>query len=213
MQGDQARAHALCQEGLALFQQLEDRAGIAYCLQEWARRLAQQGEAVWALRLWGTAEQLSRKSIPCGLFLLPIESTESERALDEQMLAALRTQLGEKAFVVAWAEGQAMTPEQAIAAQGRNLPLPPTQTVALRWSPSRCESREFRAAHLPSSRPAQISHWDRCQGVEPSLWLCVSPAGPWPSLHANEEPYSRCSEVVTVGRRHKSSCPALVCLH
>jgi len=121
MQGDEATAYALCQESLALFQQLEDREGIACCLQEWGRLVAQQGEAVWAVRLWGAAEKLSLNSTPCGLFLLPIESTDSERADDEHMRAALRTQLGEKAFAVAWSEGQAMTSEQAIVAQGKPL--------------------------------------------------------------------------------------------
>jgi predicted ATPase/class 3 adenylate cyclase/DNA-binding CsgD family transcriptional regulator len=121
LQGDEAMAHSLCQESLALFQQLDDKAGIACCLQEWGRLLARQGQTVCAIRLWGAAEKLSLKSPPCGLFLLPIESTDGERADYEHMMAALRTQLGEKAFTAPWAEGRAMSPEQALASLGSGV--------------------------------------------------------------------------------------------
>jgi DNA-binding NarL/FixJ family response regulator len=49
----------------------------------------------------------------------------------EQSLATIRTQLGEEAFAAAWAEGQAITPEQVLAAQDAELlpehlpPAPP----------------------------------------------------------------------------------------
>ncbi len=36
-------------------------------------------------------------------------------------MAAARDQLGEKAFAAAWAEGRTMTPEQALAAQGKAI--------------------------------------------------------------------------------------------
>ena len=42
----------------------------------------------------------------------------NERVRYERMVAAARTQLGEKTFVAAWSEGRSMTPEQALAAQG-----------------------------------------------------------------------------------------------
>jgi DNA-binding NarL/FixJ family response regulator len=47
------------------------------------------------------------------------------RADYEQAVVAARTQLGEKTFAVAWAEGRTMTPEQALAAQGpATIPAP-----------------------------------------------------------------------------------------
>lgn len=39
----------------------------------------------------------------------------AERDEYEQMLASTRSELGEEAFAAAWAEGQAMTTEQAVA--------------------------------------------------------------------------------------------------
>src|SRR2546425_1113860 len=47
------------------------------------------------------------------------------------MMAALRTQLGEKAFTAAWAEGRAMSPEQALAAWGpvtMSMPMPASRS-------------------------------------------------------------------------------------
>jgi hypothetical protein len=134
LQGDEATAYSLCQESLALFQQLDDRAGIACCLQEWGRLLVRQGQTVWAIRLWGTAEKFSLNSTPCGLFLLPIERTDGERADDEQMMAALRTQLGEDLFHALWAEGRAMMLEQVLVAPPGLSPTPsnsrPVETTA-----------------------------------------------------------------------------------
>jgi DNA-binding NarL/FixJ family response regulator len=46
-----------------------------------------------------------------------------ERADDERMRVVVRTQLGEQAFAQALAEGRAMTPEQALAAQGYTVLL------------------------------------------------------------------------------------------
>jgi DNA-binding CsgD family transcriptional regulator len=67
----------------------------------------------WAVRLWGAAEVLREAArIP----LSPIERVDYERAV-----AAARTWLGEQAFAAAWAEGRAMTPEQAFAAHGQPL--------------------------------------------------------------------------------------------
>jgi DNA-binding NarL/FixJ family response regulator len=48
-------------------------------------------------------------------------------------VAGVRTKLGEKAFAAAWTEGSAMTPEQALAAQGpvtlpQPLPTAPSST-------------------------------------------------------------------------------------
>lgn len=47
--------------------------------------------------------------------------------------------------------------------------------------------------------------------TQPSLWLCVCPAGPGPSLYPNEELHARCYDVVTVKRR-KPRTVRLACL-
>jgi class 3 adenylate cyclase len=48
------------------------------------------------------------------------------RADFERSVAAARAQLGVKAFAAAWAEGRLMTPEQALAAQGKAMISTPT---------------------------------------------------------------------------------------
>jgi predicted ATPase/DNA-binding transcriptional regulator YiaG len=53
LQEHEAAAHSMYGESLALLWQLEDKEGVVYCLQEWGCLVAQQGEAVWAARLWG----------------------------------------------------------------------------------------------------------------------------------------------------------------
>ncbi len=72
--------------------------------------VAAQGEPAWAGRLWGAAEAL-REAM--GTLIPPVY-----RADYEQSIAATRAQLGQKAFAAAWAEGRAMTPDQALAARG-----------------------------------------------------------------------------------------------
>ena len=89
--------------------------------------VAAQGEFTWAARLLGTTEAL-REAL--GTPLPPVE-----RAAYERSVAATRAQLGEKPFAAAWARGRTMTPEQALAAQGRTsvptaTPIPPADTSA-----------------------------------------------------------------------------------
>ena len=60
-----------------------------------------------AARLWGAAERL-RQAIGC-------RTAPAARATYERAMAVVRAQLGDDAFAAAWAEGQAMTLEQAIA--------------------------------------------------------------------------------------------------
>lgn len=108
-QGNYALAHALCQESLVIRQELAalgDRRGIAACLETLATVVCGQGQPQRAARLYGVAEAL-REAI--GAPQMPSDRTPHDRAV-----AALRAALDETAFAAAWAEGQAMTLEQAI---------------------------------------------------------------------------------------------------
>ena len=67
------------------------------------------GSALWAARLWGTANAL-RESIGA-----PLRSFE--RGINEWGVATIRAQLGEEAFAAAWTEGRAMTPQQSFMAR------------------------------------------------------------------------------------------------
>ena len=116
-QGDYAAAQALYEQSLVILKEADDKWDIAYNLEGLASVIVLQGDPVWAARLWGVAEAL-REAM--GAPIPPIYRPAYERSV-----AAARKQLGEKAFAVAWAEGRAMTPEQALAAQG-SVTLPRT---------------------------------------------------------------------------------------
>jgi predicted ATPase/DNA-binding CsgD family transcriptional regulator len=105
MQGDYALAHSVYTEGL----QLGFRLYLPFCLEGIADVATKRGEPRWAAQLLGTAEALR------DVMGTPIPSVW--RADYEHSVTAARIQLGEK-VIAAWAEGRAMTPEQALAAQG-----------------------------------------------------------------------------------------------
>ena len=73
----------------------------------------EQGAPAWAARLWGAAEtvRVTGPSMPSVV-----------RATYQQYIATTRAQIGEQAFQSALAEGRAMTPEQALSAQGSVIP-------------------------------------------------------------------------------------------
>jgi predicted ATPase/DNA-binding CsgD family transcriptional regulator len=110
MQGDGASARLLYKECLTLLFEcnvfIEQIAG---SLEGLASLESGQGKLEQAARLWGAAEAL-REAI--GAPIYPVY-----RAGYEQAVALTRTQLGEKAFSVAWADGRGMTPEQVLATQ------------------------------------------------------------------------------------------------
>jgi len=81
--------------------------------------LATQGELVQAARLWGAAEAL-RETM--GAPIWPVERATYERAV-----AAARSLIGRKVFVVAWAEGRTM-PLEHVHADRKTL-LRPQQAL------------------------------------------------------------------------------------
>ena len=94
-------------ESLRLFSSTRDKDGIALTLEGYAGLAAAQGRAECAARLLGTAAAL-RETISSPM--APFDQPEYDRDV-----AAVRSQLDEALFATAWAEGQAMTLEQAIA--------------------------------------------------------------------------------------------------
>src|SRR5215469_3607602 len=131
--GEMDKAATLCQNSLARFRQLDDKDSMALCLREWGCLLARRGERAWAAQLWGVAETLGGATAGSRFFdLFTLFTALGERADYEQMKTAVQAELGDQAWAFAWAEGRAMTPEQATAAQGRPLlaDRPPTQAGA-----------------------------------------------------------------------------------
>jgi tetratricopeptide (TPR) repeat protein len=105
-QGDAALAARHLHHALALFRDLGYRSGQAWCLAGLAGVATLDEEPERAAQLWGAAEA-QRQAIGC-------RPAPAARATRERLMSAAREQLGEEAFAAAWAEGQAMTMEQAI---------------------------------------------------------------------------------------------------
>jgi predicted ATPase/DNA-binding SARP family transcriptional activator len=106
-QGDYGAARALLEESLAIFRELGSKWGIASILEGLAALAVAQAQSERAARLFGAEEGL-REAM--GAPLPPADRAEHDRSV-----AAVRTALGEEGFAAAWAEGQRMELEQAIA--------------------------------------------------------------------------------------------------
>jgi predicted ATPase/class 3 adenylate cyclase/DNA-binding XRE family transcriptional regulator len=120
-QGDYAQAALLQEESLALFRELGDKRSIAINLEGLARVAAGAETAPEArqraVRLLGAADALR---VAIGAPLPPSDRPDMERAV-----AALHAGLAEVVFEAAWAEGQAMPLEQAIAYALEGAPSTP----------------------------------------------------------------------------------------
>ncbi|HEX6477945.1 MAG TPA: LuxR C-terminal-related transcriptional regulator [Ktedonobacteraceae bacterium] len=111
-------ARTYYQQSLALNRQVGEKWMTPFNLEGLAGVVATQGALRWAAQLWGAAEAL-REAIDVPR--LPVD-----RRGYEQAVATVRAQLGEEAFAMAWQEGRAMSPEQALAASGELSASPPT---------------------------------------------------------------------------------------
>ena len=106
MQGDYSVARSMFEESLTILRELDDKWFIAGCLEELARVAKAQGYFIRALQLFGATDALLT---PISARVLPDDRTSYDRNV-----AAIRTQLPAEVYTATWAEGQAMTMEQAI---------------------------------------------------------------------------------------------------
>lgn len=103
-----AAAWAYHQESLTLRQRLQELRGVAYSLEALAAlALTKASSAEWAGQVLSAAAKL-REAIGA-----PLASCDRPRT--EQTLAALRAVLSAEAFAMVWADGRALTLEQAVA--------------------------------------------------------------------------------------------------
>lgn len=102
------RATSLLREGLELARRLDDSRCVMLCLEIFGRVAFERGAPERAARLLGATAALQEAT---GEELFP---SPLDRADHERVLSALRTRLPEDVFAAAWAEGRAMTLEQAI---------------------------------------------------------------------------------------------------
>lgn len=106
-EGDYAQARSLYTQSLTILKELENSWGMLYALEAFGYLAVAEGQPERAARLFGAAESLAKA---IGTSIVPTEQVEHARSV-----AAARTALSEPAFASAWAEGQAMTLEQATA--------------------------------------------------------------------------------------------------
>jgi non-specific serine/threonine protein kinase len=106
-EGDLNQATALSRESLAVKWQFQDKAGLAYSLEELAMIATDERKLQRAARLWGAAEQY-REMIHA--VVPPIVCAEYD-----SHIARARAALDAVAFERAWAEGRALSIEQALA--------------------------------------------------------------------------------------------------
>ncbi|MBX3060503.1 MAG: tetratricopeptide repeat protein [Anaerolineae bacterium] len=106
-QGERVQARSLFTEALALHQQLGIKRGEAECVAGLAAVLAVEGGMETAVSLFAA---VYARFDQLGTTLWP-----ADRADVERQLTAVRARLDEAAFTAAWAQGQAMPFDQAVA--------------------------------------------------------------------------------------------------
>ncbi len=115
VQHDWAAAHVLYEESLTVATEVGNKFVIASCLEGLAGVVAagraSLAHALWAAQLWGAAEAL-RDTM--GAPIPPVERTTYEGRV-----AVARNSIGKRIFSAYWVLGSTMTPEQALAAQGK----------------------------------------------------------------------------------------------
>jgi predicted ATPase/class 3 adenylate cyclase/DNA-binding CsgD family transcriptional regulator len=135
--GDNVAARALYEQSLAIAIEGNSRWDIDLSLEGLAGVVSALGEPAWAARLYGAAEVLRDVN---GIPLVPVFRAEYESSV-----TATRVQLGEQAFAAAWAEGRTLTPEQALAAQGKAI------------MPSPIPARQVPDTHTPVKPPTTLA--------------------------------------------------------
>jgi predicted ATPase/class 3 adenylate cyclase len=106
--GNLERGATLLEEGAQISRELGDRLGAPYFAEGLAKLSAMRSRPVRAARLWGAAEAL-REHEGVSLSKFDRDNVDYERDL-----ALVRSALDETTFDAAWAEGRAMSFEQAV---------------------------------------------------------------------------------------------------
>jgi ATP/maltotriose-dependent transcriptional regulator MalT len=102
---DHEEAAGFLEEGFELIREVGDWEWVAYALDSFAVLAGAKGQGERAARLWGAAEAL-RKSIGAALHA-------TDRPDYDRSVAAVRSQLGEETWEAAFAQGMAMSAEEA----------------------------------------------------------------------------------------------------
>ncbi|MDQ5810371.1 MAG: hypothetical protein M3358_06405 [Actinomycetota bacterium] len=108
LKDDDARTAALFRESVELSAALRDTWALIYGLIGLAGVATRHGDPERAARLFGAAEALGEAASVAPSF-------PPTQALYERDLADARSKLDAQTFAAAWAEGRAMTPQEAVA--------------------------------------------------------------------------------------------------
>jgi hypothetical protein len=119
-EGDHELARQLFEEGLTLSSEAGNEINVTHCLEGLAAIAGAEGRIVRAARLWGAAEALLEQT---GVGASPYAP---DRSLYQSQVGAARSQLDEASWTRAWAEGQAMSREQAVEYALERGEAPPT---------------------------------------------------------------------------------------
>ena len=109
LRDDHEQATRILEEGVTLAEQMRDRANLSYFLEGLAVVAGAQGLAERSTRLFGAAQGLM-EAVGAPVY----NYVKVDPSLYQRTKASARSQLGKEAFEVAWAEGRAMTFEQAV---------------------------------------------------------------------------------------------------
>ena len=139
-EGDHPRTRDLFEEGLTLSAELGNEADVAHCLEGLASIAAAEDGIVRAARLWGAEEALLEKIEAAVYTYVP------DRSLHRSHVAAAQARHGEEAFDAAWAEGRAMSLEQAIEYALDRSTTPETATPEI--YPAGLSAREVEILRL-----------------------------------------------------------------
>ena len=104
--GEHVAAQACYKESWELLGANADRELTAACLEGYGELLVEQGEAKWAVQLWGIAATVRAEIVAP---MPPIYRPDYIQAV-----ASARESLGEEAFQMAWAEGRRTSLEQVL---------------------------------------------------------------------------------------------------
>jgi predicted ATPase/DNA-binding CsgD family transcriptional regulator len=107
-QSEYEQAAVLFAEGLARCEEVGDRLDTKRCLEGLAGVACFRGHYERAARLFGAAQILRELSVQ-------LPEPPADRAQYDRYVVALRARFDETSLAAAWAEGRAMTPEEAIA--------------------------------------------------------------------------------------------------
>jgi non-specific serine/threonine protein kinase len=123
--GNLDRGAAMVEESARITRELGDRLGDAYWVWGLGKVAAMRGKPVRAARLWGAAEALREQ---LGMSLSPFDLDQSGY---EQDLAAVISALSDASYEAAWAEGRAMSHEQAIEYALAEVEEPATEPATM----------------------------------------------------------------------------------